>query len=317
MKQQNKIYSPKMWAIAAIAVCAILCVMCHERERQEERDDLDSKIADLDKQLGETKDLHTAKVPQNLRQTQDRYIKTTDSLMIQADTLDFCIAQNDSLVSVAFNNYATRVGRDFQLSKFLSPADIAVFQQNISALDSGEYVQNMARGRILNNRGSLHDLSYFFEMFDFDSINTKLENKLAWNFYTDSTAVDVDEPTEISSLNFENPALNTALNNETNLLNRAWQPVAPAKDSVPDTITDTNVVAHDTLDESAQQPAVNFNIPEFDSVRAQYMRNDSVITKYNNTMTTMLHSEDTLEKYKQTIRRQRDSLYQRRRELDK
>ncbi len=321
MKQQNKIYSPKLRQFYLICGCILpLCVMCHNRERQEERDNLDAQIADLDKQIIESKDLHTARVPQKYRGTQYRYNKTTDSLAIRADTLDFCIAQNDSLISAAFNNYATRIGRDFQLSKFLSPDDIAVFQKNIAVLDSGEYVREMARNRVLNNQGSLHDLAYFFEMLDFDSINTKLENKLAWNFYADTIETDTDEPLESSYLNFENPELNNALNAETNLLYMAWK--YAEQNNVADTnanqIADTNIVAPDTTNVScATTHDINFAIPEFDSVRTQYMRNDSVISSYYNTMSNMLNSEDTLEQYKRTIRKQRDSLYQRRQELDR
>ena len=59
----------------------------------------------------------------------------------------------------------------------------------------------------------------------------------------------------------------------------------------------------------------NFNIPEFESVRKQYLRNDSVINNYNEIFFDMSKAEDSLEQYRQSIIRQRDSLVEKRNEL--
>lgn len=313
-----RLLKSRTFILACGCTLPLLVTTCRYKHQQEQRE-LDQKIATLDKKIYETQDLYTASVPQNLRSTQSRMIKTADSLDKQADTLAFCLAQNDSLVSRAFNNYAVRIGQDFQISKYLPATDIAIFQKHIAVLDSGEYVQEMARTRILQNNGSLHDLSYFFELLDFDSINMGLENKLAWNFYTDTTAGEMDTQNETTVLNFEKPELNTALNHETSLLNLAWkQNISPEYNNV-DSVKNDTLSVHTNPDTVLvdNKSGVNFSIPEFDYVRTQYMHNDSVIQAYNNAVTTMLNAEDTLEQYRQTIRRQRDSLYQRKRELEK
>ena len=64
----------------------MIFIMCREQEKQAERNNLDTQIADLDKKISETRDLHTAKMPNNLRGTQSRYISAADSLDKNADT---------------------------------------------------------------------------------------------------------------------------------------------------------------------------------------------------------------------------------------
>lgn len=315
----------------------VLFATCREQERQAERDSLNTQISDLDKQIYQTRDLHTARVPQNLRNTQSRYNNAADSLDKCADTVGLCMMQNEDLLLFAFNNYATRVGRDFQMSKFLSESDIAILKNHITGLDSMDYVVEMARMRILSNMGSLNDLSYFLEFLDFDSVNSKLENKLAWNFYIDTTTTDT-EPIEVSTLDFANPELNAALRTEKNLLNRAWrkntmqdalnkndslrvQDIADIKDSVQyeniytkyDSLQKQIISEFETMDEFVP----NFDIPEFDSVRIQYMRNDSMIREYNKIFDNMLNAEDSLIQYRQDMVRKRDSLVSARQKLEK
>ena len=274
--------------------------------RNNSRENLDEQISELDKKIISTNDFSTANVPSKLKPAQQRYVRTKKILTQQYDTLEICINQNDSLTDVAFNNYAVRVGRDFQMSKFLSENDIKIFQQYVAQIDTMNFIHSSARGRILANCGSLHDLSYFLEMFNFDSVNTKLENKLAWNFYRD--AVNAADSVDMAVLNFENDSLNRALIQESELLNMAWR--AP----IYDTSNTTDSIAHDTM--YAVQSGPNFEIPEFDSVRTQYLHNDSIIRSYQNTMDTMFRAEDSLQEYKQSIRRQRDSLIQKRNELE-
>lgn len=312
-------------------------IMCREQEKQAQRDKLDNQISNLNKKISEVQDLHSAQMPKNLHNTQIRYINASDSLYKNADTISVCMMQNEDLLMLAFNNYASRIGRDFQISKFLPQSDIKTFQKYISKLDSMDYIQEMARQRVLNNNGSLHDLSYFLELFDFDSINSELQNKLAWDFYTDSTVSD-DEQIEVSTLCFADSVLNTTLRAETNLLNRAWrkntlQSELNQNDSLRESemlnTTDSAVCAqinskYDSLQNQIHNEfdimdeyTPNFSIPEFDSVRKSYMRNDSLINAYNKTADDMFKAEDTLIGYRQTMIRKRDSLIKERIELDR
>ena len=312
-------------------------VMCHEHEKKVERDSLNSQISNLDREISETRDLRTARVPDHLRNTQSRYLNASDSLNNKSDSIGTYMMQNEDLLLVAFNNYATRIGRDFQISKFLSVNDITTLRSFIAQLDSMDYLQEMARTRILQEHGSLNDLSYFLEMLDFDSINAKLENKLAWNFYPDSTSSD-EEPIEISVLNFESQNVNDALRTEQNLLNRAWrkntlQEELNANDSLRihdiANVTDsgdlryinakydslqTQLIANfDDMDEYTP----NFSIPEFDSIHVQYMHKDSIINEYYKTYDGMIRAEDSLEQYRQSMMHKRDSLVTRLNELEK
>lgn len=314
--------------VMAFALPALF-MTCHEQEKQAERNNLNIQISDLDKKIHQTRDLHTAHVPQNLRNVQSRYNNAADSLDKRADTIGVCMMQNEDLLLFAFNNYATRVGRDFQISKFLSANDIAIFQKYIAGLDSVDYVVDMARARILSGTGSLNDLSYFLELLDFDSVNSELENKLAWDFYTDFGITD-SEPVEIATLVFGNDELNHALRTEQNLLSHAWrknilQSKSEKKDSLRatdmDIILDSN---HDSLQNSAisglenmDEYMPNFDIPEFDSVRTQYMHNDSMIREYNKMFDNMLNAEDSLIQYRRAMVHERDSLISARQKLEK
>ena len=314
--------------VCMVALLPFLVMTCHHREKQNQIKKLDTQISTLDKEISGTSNFRTAKMPANLTNTQARYNTATDSLNNQADTLQICMLNNESLVTRAFNNYATRIGRDFQASAFLPKSDIIAFQQHIANLDSMDFIHEQARSRILQNKGSLHDLSYFFEMLDFDSINCVLNNKLAWNFYS-GNVFDDGVAMEESVLNFENDTLNAVLQNEINLLNRAWEQnnvKQPNNDSTqivqpsnkPDSVTRTQNDKDTTTTFNVLQPgAPNFSIPEFDSVRIQYMRNDSIINAYNNMFMNMIRAEDSLEQYRQQMIHTRDSLVERRNELEK
>ncbi len=322
--------------LALGCILPLLFVMCHEKGKQAQRDNLDTQISSLDKEINATKNLRTAEMPSHLRSTQSRYINASDSLEKAADTAGVCMMENEDLLLWAFDKYAKRIGQDFQISRFLSQNDITTFQKHIALLDSMDYVPEMARERILKNEGSLNDLSYFLELLDFDSINAKLDNKLAWNFYFDSVNSDDGDSLEISVVNFEKPELNTALSDEQKLLNRAWkrntlQEELNKTDSLRTAdITNTNDSAvqaqisakYDSLKTQvvstfADMPEYmpNFEIPEFDSVRTQYLRNDSVINNYNEIFKSMMRAEDTLEQYRQNVIRMRDSLVEKRNEL--
>lgn len=302
--------------LALMCSLPLLVVTCKNHENQAQRKELDNQISNLSKEIEETQDFRTAKVPNYLQKTQSRYIDATDSLTNSSDTIELCVNQNDSLVMHAFNNYATRIGRDFQISKFLPQVDILTFQEFISGLDSADFTSDMAHQRIMNNTGSMHDLSYFLEAIDFDSINTKLCNKLMWNFYSD-TSVNDFESNEIGILEFENPELNKAIHTETELLNRAW--ALKQKDTLHtnDTVTYNDSTEHkqtkDVTIINYEKP--NFDIPEFDSIRIQYTHNDSLINRYTNTWNGMTSAEDSLIQYRQAIIRKRDSLINKRQKL--
>ncbi len=335
MKKNNvsSTIKPKHAYMGGFLLLALLMATCRNQEKQQKIERLDNQIYNLDNEIKATKNLHDAKIPKRLHSTQARYNNITDSLTYNQDTLDSCIADNEKLVAHAFNNYAMRIGKRFQLSQFLSQKDISTFQQYIAKLDTMEFVQEMARKRILQNNGSLHDLSYFLEMLDLDSVNHVLDKKLAWNFYPDELSDKEFDDTEIAVLNFEDSVLNNALNNETNLLNLAWQSniAQPNKtDSIFEINTFDSVTQKDVIDRNdsvqlqinnrlEQQETYtnkpNFSIPEFDSVRTRYMRNDSVINAFNTTFSNMLEAEDSLEQYRQEVIRKRDSLVERRNEL--
>lgn len=309
-----------------ILVVPLFAVMCQRQEKQSKRDDLNNKIAQVNQEIIESKNLHTANVPKSLRATQTRYNQTYDSLYNGADTLDLCINQNDSLVANAFDRYAARIGRDFQMSAFLSNNDVEIFQKYVSQLDTMDFIKENAKKRILQNNGSMHDLMYFVELFDLDSINTQLNDKLTWKFYTDSNDI---EQFELSILCFEKEQLNHAIGKEMNFLNRAWQKYNlqqqliqndSARAAELDDLTDSvqcdkadakyDSINKTILDEFSllSEYAPNFYIPEFDSIKKQYLHNDSIIKAKNRTFDNMKKLEDTLLQYQQSVLRKRDSL---------
>lgn len=277
--------------------------MCRNYEKHVERNRLDNKISQVKQEIRTNKNLHTVRVPQKLRDTQIRYNNATDSVNKNADTMDWCMNQNDSLLIRAYNNYAERVGRNFQMSVFLPDSDIAVYQKYISQLNSFDSVDmtiEHARRRILNNTASLNDVSLFFEYMP-DSINHELRNPLGWNFYMDTTNNDT---LEMSVYGFTDSVLFGALKNEKKLLNNAW--------------VKNDSVAVDTDNIFINYFSPNFSIPEFDSVHETYTRNDSIINSYNRYYTTMSGALDSLQKYYQdSITSTLDSLVTRRKALEK
>ena len=277
--------------------------MCRNYEKHVERNRLDNKISQVKQEIRTNKNLHTVRVPQKLRDTQIRYNNATDSVNKNADTMDWCMNQNDSLLIRAYNNYAERVGRDFQMSVFLPDSDIAVYQKYVSQLNSFDSVDmtiEHARRRILNNTASLNDVSLFFEYMP-DSINHELHNPLGWNFYMDTTNNDT---LEMSVYGFTDSVLFGALKNEKKLLNNAW--------------VKNDSVAVDTDNIFINYFSPNFSIPEFDSVHETYTRNDSIINSYNRYYATMFGALDSLQKYYQdSITSTLDSLVTRRKALEK
>ena len=277
--------------------------MCRNYEKHVERNRLDNKISQVKQEIRTNKNLHTVRVPQKLRDTQIRYNNATDSVNKNADTMDWCMNQNDSLLIRAYNNYAERVGRNFQMSVFLPDSDIAVYQKYISQLNSFDSVDitiEHARRRILNNTASLNDVSLFFEYMP-DFINHELRNPLGWNFYMDTTNNDT---LEMSVYGFTDSVLFDALKNEKKLLNNAW--------------VKNDSVAVDTDNIFINYFSPNFSIPEFDSVHETYTRNDSIINSYNRYYTTMSGALDSLQKYYQdSITSTLDSLVTRRKALEK
>lgn len=302
----------KIKPIYLFLACSVfgLVTNCNNQSRK----NLDKQITELDKKITNTRDFSTADVPQKLKPAQKRYVRTQKSLTDNADIIDICMRQNDSLFANAFNNYAVRVGHDYQLSGYLPPHDITTFQKHLTQLDSMDFIKESARKRILQNHGSLHDLSYFLEMMDFDSINSELENKLAWHFYIDTN--NAPDSLEQSVLNFENPELNNALMAESNLLAQAWQQNFAHISVQQDTLIRPDSTANmDTANTESHVVKPNFLIPEFDSIKTRYLHNDSVIGQYKNTMDTMLYDEASFYEYVQSMRRKRDSLVQKRREI--
>ena len=295
-----KVRSPKL---ALVCMLPLVFVMCRNYEKHVERNRLDNKISQVKQEIRTNKNLHTVRVPQKLRDTQIRYNNATDSVNKNADTMDWCMNQNDSLLIRAYNNYAERVGRNFQMSVFLPDSDIAVYQKYISQLNSFDSVDmtiEHARRRILNNTASLNDVSLFFEYMP-DSINHELRNPLGWNFYMDTTNNDT---LEMSVYGFTDSVLFGALKNEKKLLNNAW--------------VKNDSVAVDTDNIFINYFSPNFSIPEFDSVHETYTRNDSIINSYNRYYTTMSGALDSLQKYYQdSITSTLDSLVTRRKALEK
>lgn len=295
-----KIRNPKL---ALACMLPLVFVMCRNYEKRVERNRLDNEISQVKQEIRTNKNLHTVRVPQKLRDTQIRYNNATDSVNKNADTMDWCMNQNDSLLIRAYNNYAERVGRDFQMSVFLPDSDIAVYQKYISQLNSFDSVDmtiEHARRRILNNTASLNDVSLFFEYMP-DSINHELRNPLGWNFYMDTTNNDT---LEMSVYGFTDSVLFGALKNEKKLLNNAW--------------VKNDSVAVDTDNIFINYFSPNFSIPEFDSVHETYTRNDSIINSYNRYYTTMSGALDSLQKYYQdSITSTLDSLVTRRKALEK
>ena len=295
-----KIRNPKL---ALACMLPLVFVMCRNYEKRVERNRLDNEISQVKQEIRTNKNLHTVRVPQKLRDTQIRYNNATDSVNKNADTMDWCMNQNDSLLIRAYNNYAERVGRNFQMSVFLPDSDIAVYQKYISQLNSFDSVDmtiEHARRRILNNTASLNDVSLFFEYMP-DSINHELHNPLGWNFYMDTTNNDT---LEMSVYGFTDSVLFDALKNEKKLLNNAW--------------VKNDSVAVDTDNIFTNYFSPNFSIPEFDSVHETYTRNDSIINSYNRYYTTMSGALDSLQKYYQdSITSTLDSLVTRRKALEK
>lgn len=321
--KRNKIISaiktrPISWW-TLLVMPGLLLTTCHNDERQNELNELDNQITQLNRKITESQDLYNTDVPQQFKSVQKRYIQSVDSVMHNSDSVAFYINQNDSLLARAFDKYATRVGRNFQISNILPQSDIVCFQNHIAKLDSVGYVQEMARERILNNCASINDLYYFLEMLDVDTLNTELENKLGWLFYVD--ILQGDDSTETSVLGFENQTMHSVWMNEKKLLDYAWQQHTVSSDTNVDyqNTCDTNTQVTDATENIFNDTKTpNFAIPEFDSVRKLYLYNDSVIGAYTRTMQNMFYAEDTLEKkYRAPMMRARDSLILRRQEFEK
>ncbi len=284
----------KCSVFATLVVTSMMVATCHGVEKQNKIERLDSQIADLDKKISHTKGMQTTPVSKRSYNSQNKYSRTIDSLQKSADSAEMYSAYNDSLINDAFNKYATRIGQNFQISQFLSQNDILVFQKYLANLDSTDFIHEQARRRILNNRGSLNDLSYFLEIIDYDSVNHELENKLSWNFDsyfgTDTNTV-MTTPVLSFDTTYKNGAkINHALMTEQKLLNLAWN-----------------------------KPDTNTVVPEIDSMykKPVFAHNDSILRKRYNDAQKAIHLEDSLYEYKNTLTRVRDSLIRERKKLEK
>ncbi len=282
----------------SVIFTSMIVTTCHGIDKQTKIERLDNQIAELDKKITQTTDVKKAPIPKNLNNVKH---KITDSVQNNADSTEFYYTYNDSLINDAFNKYAMRIGRDFQISQFLSQNDILVFQKHLAKLDSTDFIHEQARKRILNNNGSLNDLSYFLEIIDYDSVNHELENKLSWNFDsyfgTDTDTVMTTPVLSFDTTYKDGAKINHALMTEQNLLNLAL--IKP----------DTNVV-----DSGAYR-----HIPEIDSMykNSAFTHNDSVLRKHDEYAQRAISIEDSLHKYKNTLTKQRDSLVRERKKLEK
>lgn len=275
----------------SVIFTSMMVATCHGIDKQTKIERLDNQIAELDKKITQTTDVKKAPIPKNLNNVKH---KITDSVQNNADSTEFYYAYNDSLINDAFNKYAMRIGRDFQISQFLSQNDILVFQKHLAKLDSTDFIHEQARKRILNNNGSLNDLSYFLEIIDYDSVNHELENKLSWNFDsyfgTDTNTVMITPVLSFDTTYKDGAKINHALMTEQNLLNLAWN-----------------------------KPDTNTVVPEIDSMykNSAFTHNDSVLRKHDEYAQRAISIEDSLHKYKNTLTRQRDSLIRERNKLEK
>ena len=278
-----------------LIILSFATVMCRKAEKQNKIERLDSQIADVDKKISQARDIRNAPMPNHLRATQKRYNTSMDSLQNAGDSLDKYAMYNDSVMAHAFDKYAVRIGRDFQLSQFLSPTDISVFQKHIANLDTMDFIHENARQRILRGLGSLNDLSYFMEIIDYDSVNEQLTNKLAWDFVLDSTGTDTANL--IAVLNFDTlqqngNTINNAMRREQQLLNSAY--------TKPDTNSHATILEIDSA---------------YQDLKYQY--NDSVLRANQKVTERATLEEDSLLKYKSELEAQRDSLMRERNELTK
>lgn len=282
----------------SVIFTSMMVTTCHGIDKQTKIERLDNQIAELDKKITQTTDVKKAPIPKNLNNVKH---KITDSVQNNADSTEFYYTYNDSLINDAFNKYAMRIGRDFQISQFLSQNDVLIFQKHLAKLDSTDFIHEQARKRILNNNGSLNDLSYFLEIIDYDSVNQELENKLSWNFDsyfgTDTDTVMTTPVLSFDTTYKDGAKINHALMTEQNLLNLAL--IKP----------DTNVV-----DSGAYR-----HIPEVDSMykNSAFTHNDSLLRKHDEYAQRAIGIEDSLHKYKNTLTRQRDSLVRERNKLEK
>lgn len=284
----------KCSVFATLVVTSMMVATCHGVEKQNKIERLDSQIADLDKKIKHTKDTQITPSSKRSYNIQNKYNHTIDSVQKSADSTEMYSAYNDSLIDDAFNKYAARIGQDFQISQFLSQNDILIFQKYLANLDSTDFIHEQARRRILNNHGSLNDLSYFLEIIDYDSANNELSNKLCWNFDT-YFDVDTDSVVLTPVLSFDTTYknginINKALATEQKLLNLAWN-----------------------------KPDTNTVVPEIDSMYKNpvFAHNDSILRKRYNDAQKAIHLEDSLYEYKNTLTRVRDSLIRERKKLEK
>jgi hypothetical protein len=284
----------KCSVFATLVVTSMMVATCHGVEKQNKIERLDSQIADLDKKIKHTKDTQTTPSSKRSYNIQNKYNHTIDSVQKSADSTEMYSAYNDSLIDDAFNKYAVRIGQDFQISQFLSQNDILIFQKYLANLDSTDFIHEQARRRILNNHGSLNDLSYFLEIIDYDSANNELSNKLCWNFDT-YFDIDTDSVVLTPVLSFDTTYknginINKALATEQKLLNLAWN-----------------------------KPDTNTVVPEIDSMYKNpvFAHNDSILRKRYNDAQKAIHLEDSLYEYKNTLTRARDSLIRERKKLEK
>ena len=153
----NNLYKNLTAKSKYLALCCALPVLmaaCKQPEKYAECKELNKKIDSLSKEISATQNLRTARLPGHLRNTQSRYIDAADSVAQQSDTAQICLFQNDELWQEAFNNYAIRIGYDFQLSKFLPQSDIDIFKEQLANIFYDDFVCEMARERVLKDVGA-------------------------------------------------------------------------------------------------------------------------------------------------------------------
>lgn len=235
------------------------------------------KIDILLKKIHAIKDIKTYPMPDSLKPVQNSYIELTYFVNQHENIIDSLDKTNWNLCLDAYDKYSVRIGKNFLLTKYFKPWELATIQQMVKKTTIPIYydlVQTNAYTRIMNNSASLADLLEFYTDIDFNIINQRFETKF---FPTNNSS--------LSPIYFSNNNITNDINKELILLLNSW------------------------TSNKAYVDLPNFRIPEMRSIKKTYLQNDKKIDHFMKQYNEMCSYEQRLQNFaRQEHKRLSDSL---------
>lgn len=301
-----------------------------QSKAQDKKDPEQQKIDILYQKLRATKDISTYTMPDSLRHVQRTYNALRATVEKQSAAFDSLISVNWDMYLQAYDKFAVRIGKQFQLSKYFKPWELITLKKLVqegSLYAPMDYFQQNALARIMNDTASLADLLEFCSDIDFDVIWQHFETK----FLPRDSSNEYDDYSHWSPIVFIDDNITKDVNKELMLLSDSWASAYVDKqiylmkidrDKLISSLDGTYVATQkkqinemylknkdtfvaDFTAENGGLDVPNFRIPEMKEIKTQYLKNDARIISFMDQYQEMYSAEDRLQTF---VNKERETL---------